>query len=294
MLEGAIKTILGRVNDSFQLLTTKATYLSVTANESQLCSKSEAEEIELVSSAIVQMNESISQVSSDTIKTFTLANEASSTCSLAQDSMLKTKNDILTLSNEVKHSCDSSSELAVEVEKVGSVMLEIQGIADQTNLLALNAAIEASRAGVYGRGFSVVADEVRALSDRTHVATEQIKESVNGIKETLLGWSKAMHEGVITADKCIYQVNETSKLINTLNTKISEINNLSSQIATVTEEQSVVSNEVNNNITAINQSSKSNLQKTQIINDEALKMKEQSNQLLLLVRTFGVTNDDLL
>lgn len=289
MLEGKIKTILGRVSDSANSLERRANNLQhVSENTSQGLER-ETEELHQVATAIEEMVATIDEVAQNTATTSEKVNIAHSNCSEANTAMNSTMNKVSSLADEVALSATSAIGLSEEAEKIGFIMNEIQGIADQTNLLALNAAIEAARAGEHGRGFSVVADEVRALSSRTHQATEQIKSSIDGMQKTLNQWSTTMQKGKESAESCVSEAQIAHETVTSVYESISEISDLAIQISTASEEQSMVSQEISQNITNINDVSKNNLDYAQDVNKESTAVKERSALLASLGATFSTS-----
>ncbi|MGB1199348.1 MAG: methyl-accepting chemotaxis protein [Thalassotalea sp.] len=285
--DGKIKTILGRIQDSSNSLISGAMNLEQAAKLTKKGVEQETSELHQVSTAVEEMVATIDDVAQNTTYTSEKVSQAHSDCENATHAMQHTMDHVNILANEVEHSASSATELAAEAEKVGSIMHEIQGIADQTNLLALNAAIEAARAGEHGRGFSVVADEVRALSSRTHAATEQIQTSISEIQNTLLSWSKTMSKGKESAVNCVEKAAEAHEIVNQVYTLITDISDLAVQISTASEEQSMVSQEISRNIINISDASQNNLQSADTVERESGEITTRANSLGSLGQAFG-------
>lgn len=286
ILEGKVKTIIGRIVDGGRSLEQAVTSLTSAAKNTQDRVDKESVEICQVSSAIEEMTATINEVASNSVTTSSKVQLAHKKCQAATGAMSDNMKQVKELAQEVEDSARSAKSLAEEAEKIGSIMNEIQGIADQTNLLALNAAIEAARAGEHGRGFSVVAEEVRALSSRTHSATEQIHTSIKEIQDTLLSWSSKMNAGKEAANLCVEQAHIANSEVSAVYSVISEISDLTVQISAAAEEQSIVSNKISNNILNISNASQENLHQATSVNTDSEEIKIQTEKLVSLVSTF--------
>jgi aerotaxis receptor len=287
ILEGKMKTILGRVIDSTQTLRERVISLKGASVKAKEGVEQEVGELAQVSAAMEEMSASIAEVARNTVNTSEKVEFVHNDCRSATDLMAKTMDRVSELAADVAQSANTANELVAEAERIGSVMQEIQGIADQTNLLALNAAIEAARAGEQGRGFSVVADEVRALSSRTHSATTQIQTSVSGIQSTLLQWSQVMLKGKAAADNCVSETTATRDIVFKVYDEVSAISDLAIQISTASEEQSMVSKEISENIMNINDSANRNLQQAETVGKESSLIDERAKQLSSMALAFG-------
>jgi len=283
---GKVRTILGRVIDSANVLSRGVSALNNAALHSKQGVEKQTDELHQVSTAVEEMVVTISEVSQNTSSTSEKVHQAHSDCEKATLSMTTTMKQVSALAEDVAKSSTSAAELAEEAEKIGSIMQEIQGIADQTNLLALNAAIEAARAGEHGRGFSVVADEVRALSSRTHGATEQIHKSINEIQSTLRSWSETMAQGKEAAELCVADTQLTQDVVTGVYNAITDIADLTMQISTAAEEQNAVSLEISKNIVNISDASIENLQQAKTVEFEAEAIKRRTTRLKSLGTSF--------
>ncbi|MDA8621299.1 methyl-accepting chemotaxis protein [Psychrosphaera sp.] len=286
ILQGKVKTILGRVVDNSGELSKKTIDLKQAANESKDGVERETEELHLVATAVEEMVATIEEVAKNTTSTNDKVKFAHKNCETASSVMGETMVQVNSLAVEVSKSANSAAELANEAEKIGDIMQEIQGIADQTNLLALNAAIEAARAGEHGRGFSVVADEVRALSSRTHGATEQIQKSISEIQSVLLSWSDMMDKGKDSAEVCVLKAEQSQKMVQDVYQSIAEIADLAIQISTATEEQSLVSQEISQNIINISDASQNNLDQAESVLNSSSEIANRTDKLSSMVLTF--------
>jgi methyl-accepting chemotaxis protein len=156
-----------------------------------------------------------------------------------------------TLAEDVENAATVIAELSADSQQIGSVLDVIRGIAEQTNLLALNAAIEAARAGEQGRGFAVVADEVRTLASRTQQSTEEIQAMIERLQGRSRDAVEVMDKGRKNAEACVLQVTEAEEALAQISAAVASINALNAQIATASEEQRATTESINESVAGI-------------------------------------------
>ncbi|MES9941995.1 MAG: methyl-accepting chemotaxis protein [Candidatus Thiodiazotropha sp. 6PLUC2] len=251
-------------------------------------------QIEQVTTAMNQMTSCISDVA----KNATIAEEAAKTaneethsgCSIVR----QTSDAIEELASEVKNAEHSIKRVEQESLHIGSVLDVIKSIAEQTNLLALNAAIEAARAGEQGRGFAVVADEVRSLATRTHESTGEIQSMIQSLQNGTQEAVAVMTSGRAKVEANVKLTGEALNSLNTINRAVNTINQMNTQIATAAEQQCTVAEEINNNISNINNSSKLNTTEANTTADTVNSLGSFASALQMVVQQFKFSGDSSL
>jgi aerotaxis receptor len=284
--QAKVRTILGRSHDSGKGLLSLADELKNTSSKTLDGLFEENSQLNQLATAINEMSATIEEVSKNTAgahdKVVFIQDECSKTITTIENSQRK----IINLSSEVEKAASTANSLVEDASKISTIMSEIEGIADQTNLLALNAAIEAARAGEQGRGFAVVADEVRTLASRTQSATEQIRGSVVELQNTLQQWSSIMLASRDDAEICVGDSTKSKESMENIKTMMDEITDVTAQIATASEEQSAVANEINRSVHHIDNISKENVNNAKYVNEHGQNVTEKAQELEKLSATF--------
>lgn len=201
-----------------------------------------------VSTAVNELNSTVQEVASGASNAANSAQLADESAQKGLNLMDKTTTSLNGLSKEVDHVTEAMDKLEQDTASVGAVLDVIKGIAEQTNLLALNAAIEAARAGEQGRGFAVVADEVRALAQRTQESTEEIQQIIETVQNGASAAVKAMSSSKEQTQSTVELANDASASISEITQSVGSIRDQNTQIATAAEEQSYAASEISKNV----------------------------------------------
>lgn len=208
-------------------------------------------ETELVVTAITEMSATSHEVAQNTTQVAVSTQAATKEVANAQDCVDVSLSEVSNLMGEINQAAEQVNSLSEQSKKINSVLSVIGGIAEQTNLLALNAAIEAARAGEQGRGFAVVADEVRSLASRTQDSTLEINEMLSELHNLVTSAVGAMQASQQSCNRSVESSRAISESLGAVTTSVTTINDMSTQIATAATEQSSVTEEINRNVYAI-------------------------------------------
>ncbi|MCW8331370.1 methyl-accepting chemotaxis protein [Photobacterium sp. SDRW27] len=245
-----------------------------------------ASETEQVVAAITEMSATADTVAQSATDTAANTQKANDEALMAKDEMLQASGSMTVLVDEVDTASSSINTMNENTQQIVSVLGVIGEIADQTNLLALNAAIEAARAGEQGRGFAVVADEVRSLAARTQTSTAEINEILAKLRQDASGAVTAMEVTKSSCERTAENAGRVSNSLDAVTDSIVEINDLSTQIATASEEQSSVTEEVSRNMNNIREMVSELTQNGQATVDSTQSLSAANAQLNSLVSKF--------
>lgn len=283
-IQKLIKSVGESVNESSRL----AQEMSAVAASAKQFSINAQAETENVATAINQMSMTAEEVASNAKLAADSTQEADREADISANVVDNAMRKITELSTELTSTENVAKGLQVSSSKIGQILDVIVGIAEQTNLLALNAAIEAARAGEAGRGFAVVADEVRTLASRTQASTNEINQIIDAIRKDIdsVNGSVAMAK-----NKSTETVNDTQKVVAALNNikqSIGQISQMNIQIASATEEQNAVISELNVNITRINELSIENRSQNEKISKGSVAIVQEAQSLDTQIEQFKI------
>ncbi|MGL4354652.1 MAG: methyl-accepting chemotaxis protein [Aeromonas popoffii] len=287
LLQARIRTVLGRVDDATYALQDLAVHLKSASSEASSDIAEQDAQTQQMAAAITHMASTAQEIARNIQDTNNQIAQAKTHCQHTDRQLIDTERKITELATEAEHAFVSVVALASESDRIGVLMGEIQGIADQTNLLALNAAIEAARAGEQGRGFAVVADEVRTLSTRTHRATEQIQSSISQIQRTLNGWKGMMQNNLQQTQACVEMTRQGSGSLHQVLAEIELVMDFSAQISAAAEQQRAVVEDISQNVNLISRHSHANSNKMQDVDESSEILLTKARQLQSLGQTFG-------
>ena len=248
------------------------------------------QETDMIATATNEMTAAMQEVNNHATDAATAAGDADSA---AKDSEIKielAQHTIKDLAQHIERAYGVIKNLDEESHNIGSVLTVIRGIAEQTNLLALNAAIEAARAGEQGRGFAVVADEVRTLASRTQKSTEEIQTMIEKLQQGSQDAVGAMNTSKQSAETSVQQTEETKEKLLIMKTAVSTIHTMNQQIAQAVSEQHQVVGEVSNNITSIKDVSQETNLRAEDAARDGKQLMTMSTELKQLLTNFTTSN----
>ena len=248
-----LQQMMLEIQESTSVLQSNVLRMTEQSERNQAILQNHVSETEQIVTAIEEMNATADAMASDAANTANLTQQANETSTESRRIVEQAQDTVSALIADVDQSAADVQRMSEETQSINTILNVIGGIAEQTNLLALNAAIEAARAGEHGRGFAVVADEVRNLASRTKDSTVEIETALDTLLQGTQAVVTSMDNTKVRCQETADGSGDVATSLSTMTNFVDEINNLSTQIATAAEEQSSVTQELSRNMTAINE-----------------------------------------
>ena len=248
-----LRSIIGALQTNSHNIETSVQRVSRVASETADGADLQFSEVQQVQQAVTQLTNAVNSVENKTEEALSLSENAQQSVTEGGHIISRTENVIKMLAEQFEHTSDTISELKKETENIGTVLEVIQGISEQTNLLALNAAIEAARAGEQGRGFAVVADEVRTLAQRTQESTHTIQEIIESLQKQANSAERITHTSSEEAANGVEIVLQARQSFGHVTEAMNAMSNMSDEIKHSIDSQLQLVNEINTNISNVSE-----------------------------------------
>ncbi len=283
-----LASVIKAQRDSSEELSGMTEVMTISMDETRESAKEQFGEIDLLASAMSEMTSTVQSVAGHA-RAASQATENSRTQAISgQHYVTNTISTINKLSDDIRESASAVNQVEERVERISSVVVTIQGISEQTNLLALNAAIEAARAGEAGRGFAVVADEVRNLAQNTQKATVEIQDMITQLQLSAQQAVGLMEQSVIEAVESVESVSKAGEELNLIVEQIGQINDMNFHIASAAEQQASVADEMNLNLTNVRELVEASVTVVTELAETSGSMQSNATQLDLKIKEFAV------
>jgi len=281
-----LSNIINEISGTAQQLISTSSQIKETSAETKISSSNQSAETQQAATAMTQMTATIHEVARNidvtAQKSKQAFNEANKGKGLVADSTVQ----IESLANQLDSAATTIQQLEQDSQSITGILDVIKGISEQTNLLALNAAIEAARAGEQGRGFAVVADEVRALASRTQEATEEINQMLDKLLVGSRSAVKATNDCKNQAATSVEQSTAVRSSLDTVVSSVTEITDMSNQVAAATEEQAAVLEDINKNVVNIDNISGDIVSRISSLSSAGEQLQKQANELDSMMSKF--------
>ena len=282
MLEAQVGAVVGRIGDASQRLSGHAAQLVRHLDSSHASSLGQQTQTDQIAAAIHQMAASVAEMANHAQQASKAADQAGNETREGHQRVDESRDAVLRLSQELARATEVIHQLESHSGEISGVLEVIRTIAEQTNLLALNAAIEAARAGEQGRGFAVVADEVRGLAQRTQQSTDEIQRMISTLQGGARDAVQAMAHSSEHVEASVQQAQRAAAALDGISQRVTQITAMSQQIATAVEEQSTVSEDINRNIVGIRNAGEATVgagQQSRLSSSDVAALAEDLRQL---------------
>ncbi len=291
-LSSALSDIISQVKDAVENTASSAAEISASSDNLASGAEEQSSQADEVASAVEEMSRTITENAMSATKTAENAEKYGKIAKEGGDVVEQTVQKMRDIASAVKNTASNIEKLGQSGKKIGEIISVIDDIADQTNLLALNAAIEAARAGEQGRGFAVVADEVRKLAERTTEATKQIADMIKGIQKETDNAVEEMQQGTTEVESGIELADKAGDSLGQVVSSSQEVQDMINQIAAANEEQSSTSEEIAKNVAGISNVTSEQAQQVQEVASTSDELAKLTEQLRDLVEQFTINEGD--
>lgn len=274
-----LRSTIAKVVSATQTQKSAAESLAVIANQTNRTVQNQVQSVDQVTAAIDEMQITASSVADSAARAASSADQADHLVKLGSDKSNTAADGVSRLADSLTSTSSQIQDLATSAEDISNILNVIKGIADQTNLLALNAAIEAARAGEQGRGFAVVADEVRALAKSTQDSTVEIEDMIHKVQQQAQSSVQSMNQGQEQASQIVDLTHEVNEALTDIEQMVASITDITNQIASAAEQQSATSKEVSQRAEEIRTQSIQTGEGAESISRSTQELKTLSNQL---------------
>ncbi|PYG80478.1 methyl-accepting chemotaxis protein [Pseudomonas sp. RV120224-01b] len=251
----SLRELIGGIDQGVGQLSQAATQLATSSEDTKLRINQQREETDQVATAMNQMSATVQEVAQNAEQASLAATNADQQAQLGDQVVAEAIGRIEQLAGQMDHCLTAMQHLAGESQRIGSILDVIKSVSEQTNLLALNAAIEAARAGEAGRGFAVVADEVRGLAQRTSTATEEIGQLIDSLHNGTDEVTRLLDNSKHLTEQSVELSRRVGDALSQITDTVSSIQGMNQQIATASEEQSVVAEQINRSVISVRDAS---------------------------------------
>ena len=282
----SIQSIMLHISDSGTQVSASATQLSDSVHHIDDSLNQQQNDVDMLATAMTQMLATVEEVASRTSESNDASRQAAKETQNSHVIVDKNVAEANALAEQINSAVTVVQQLATDAKNVDTVLEVIRGVAEQTNLLALNAAIEAARAGEQGRGFAVVADEVRTLSQRTQESTVEIQNIVEKLQNGAQNVVVVMNQGADKANQASHLSVQAGESLNLINQEVHTIEEMAQHIATAAEQQTVTVNDINRNVVSLSDMATSVSQESAQMASSGKELRRVSENLMGMINRF--------